>query len=271
MAYVNGDANLTFDDCDTSAGSAGNQIVQLSGFYCESGEVVGSSTLTAAADYPDKRKHEPLDSNDVTITWTWGGIKEVTIEEGANAQFNYVVLHVTDRDGFCDSSTSLHPVLGELVEFFIDSPDGIIFPDGNGNDAEGPVAVVAADKKSADTHTFDTGDGGNAEITLPTIEAGECQAWIHISSSLLGTVNVIVIAHDPEGTVTFDTVINEPTPVPTPEPTPEPPPPHLFGDNDCDGDVDLIDQQAILRFVAGMSPIAQEEPCPDVGDNVTIA
>ena len=268
MAYVNGDANLTFDDCDTGAGSAGNSIVQLSGYYCEDGETVGTSSLTAAADYPDKRKHEPLDSNDVSITWTWGGTKEVSIVPGANAQFNYVVLSVTDRDGFCDSTTSLHPVLGELVEFQIDSPDGIIFPDANGNDAEGPPATVDADKKGADTHTFQSG-GENSEITLDTGNEGDCQAWIHISSSLLGTVNVIVIAHDPEGTVTFDVVVNPPTPVPTPEPTPTPPPPHLFGDNDCDGDVDSVDALQGLRFIAGLE-VFQTGPCHALGSSVDI-
>jgi hypothetical protein len=39
----------------------------------------------------------------------------------------------------------------------------------------------------------------------------------------------------------------------------------LFGDLDCDGDVDAVDALAILRFVAGLPPLVQQEPCDDVG------
>lgn len=214
MTWVNGDANLTFVDCATSAAAAGNNIVLLNGFYCESGDEVGDSTLSALVDYPDKRKHFAIAAEDVTITWTWGGKKTVTIEPGENAQFNYVVIHLLDRDGFCGNSPSLHPVLGEQVDFIIESPNGTIFPDINGNEAEGPVAVVAADDKSATTHTFDTAvnntiaNGGITVDSGPDFDSGECQAWIHVSESLLEPINVIVRAFDPEGEVTFDVVVN---------------------------------------------------------------
>ena len=34
---------------------------------------------------------------------------------------------------------------------------------------------------------------------------------------------------------------------------------------DCDGDVDAVDALAILRFVAGLPPLIQTEPCDDIG------
>jgi hypothetical protein len=79
-------------------------------------------------NYPDKQgKHYPLAAGPVTITWTWGGIKQITVEQTAGDQFSYIVLHVTDRDGGeCSTSKSLHPVLGELVDWLIDSGDGTI-------------------------------------------------------------------------------------------------------------------------------------------------
>ncbi len=33
----------------------------------------------------------------------------------------------------------------------------------------------------------------------------------------------------------------------------------------CDGAVTAVDSLAILRYVAGLPPLAQHEPCPDVG------
>lgn len=256
MTYVNGDADLTWADCDLNTPVPAYNISQLSGYYCEQGDVVGNSTLDAVADYPDKRKHQPIASEEVTITWTWGGIKNVTIEPGAGDGFNYVVFHVSDRDGFCDLTTSLHPVLGELVEFTIDSPNGIIFPDSNGIEAQGPPVTVSASKKFASTHTF-------------AVSATECQAWIHVSESQELPVDVIIRAFDPEGTVTFDVLINEPPePTPTPSPTPAPPP-DLWGDIDCDGDVDSVDALGGLRYVAGFF-VNQTGPCSDVGSSVDV-
>jgi hypothetical protein len=37
-----------------------------------------------------------------------------------------------------------------------------------------------------------------------------------------------------------------------------------WGDNQCDGDVDPVDALADLRDVAGLPPVSQTEPCPDV-------
>ncbi len=49
----------------------------------------------------------------------------------------------------------------------------------------------------------------------------------------------------------------------TPAPT-LPPGSTIFGDVDCDGDVDAVDSLKTLRFVAGLS-VSQTEPCPDIG------
>lgn len=287
MTWINGDANLSFDECASSAASAGHKIVQLNGYYCENGDLVGTSTLGASVDYPDKRKHFAIQSNEVTIEWTWGGIKEVTIEPGENAQFNYVVFHVTDRDGYCRAFNdhndvgmdTLHPVLGERVVFTLDS-SGIIFPDINGN----PAADLTGGSwttKSADVITFDSAAAVNAAIAdggltvLPRQQSSppddECQAWIHISESLLNPVNVIVTAYDPEGTVTFDTIVNEPA-TPTPPVSPSPTPANqanLWADIDCSGEVNPVDSLKMLRADAGLS-VAQDANCPDPGTAMTV-
>ena len=103
----------------------------LNGFYCPNGAAVGTSTLIAVVDYPDKRKHFAELTNSDTINWTWNGTKDVTVvadPADTTGQFYYVVFHVTDRDGFCAAggANDLHPVLGEEVDFRIDSTTGII-------------------------------------------------------------------------------------------------------------------------------------------------
>ena len=302
MAWLNGDANLDFTNCISSAAftdpvsAGGSKIVLLNGFYCNKDVTVGTATLTAAADYPDKRKHEPLDSNDVTVTWTWGGTKEVNTKvDPGNLQFAYVVLHVTDRDGFCGSSPSLHPVLGEQVDFLVDSPDGVITPDGTGNAAYGPP-VTNLTATTVTVHTFDTDPlVTDPSLVRPTLVAGECQAWVHITSSLLHTVNVLVTAHDPEGTVTFDVTYSNATPTPSPSPSPSPSPtpeptPTLaptpspspspiptelvvWGNVDCStvgNPVSIADAQKIALKLINAAP-AQPAGCPLIGASVQVA
>jgi hypothetical protein len=43
----------------------------------------------------------------------------------------------------------------------------------------------------------------------------------------------------------------------------------MFGDVDCDGDIDAVDALKILRFVVGLS-VTQTEPCPDVGTEFNV-
>jgi len=297
MAYINGDADLTFDDCAKSAAGAGHNIVLLDGVYCEKDDLVGTSTLNAVADYPDKRKHFQLSSlEDVTVKWHWGGTKDVRLVAGPdregtendNPYFTFVVLDLTDRDGFCDPSRSLHPVFGEQVEFLIDSGDGTITQ----AQASG---VIAAGGKSATTKTFDS-DAAGALTVKPVVVDGECQAWVLVSSTLLHEVNVLITAHDPEGTVTFDLVLNKDSDkdgVPDThdncpstfnpdqadsdgdgigdacEPAPTPGPQDLWGDIDCNGKVDSVDALKVLRSVVGLE-IQQQGPCHQPGSNVTV-
>ena len=47
-------------------------------------------------------------------------------------------------------------------------------------------------------------------------------------------------------------------------------PPVIFGDVDCDADVDAVDQLKILRFLVGFS-VSQTEPCPDIGTPLGIS
>ncbi|MDZ7727566.1 MAG: hypothetical protein U5Q44_04845 [Dehalococcoidia bacterium] len=42
----------------------------------------------------------------------------------------------------------------------------------------------------------------------PLGEGDECQAWVKISNSLLGVTNVLTIAHDDEGDIGFDNIID---------------------------------------------------------------
>lgn len=58
----------------------------------------------------------------------------------------------------------------------------------------------------------------------------------------------------------------------TPTATATPEPKGLrWGDLQCDGDVDPVDGLGDLRDVAGLSPLAQTEPCPDIRTIVDIA
>ena len=43
-----------------------------------------------------------------------------------------------------------------------------------------------------------------------------------------------------------------------------------WGDVDCNGTVDPVDGLKLLRFDAGLS-VDQEEGCPEIGDEVTVA
>lgn len=52
-----------------------------------------------------------------------------------------------------------------------------------------------------------------------------------------------------------------PIPTPTPTSTPTPTPTRLWGDWNCDGEVDLVDALAGLRFVAALGLLPQVPPC----------
>jgi len=218
MVTANGDFNTDLSACAANALGGGK--------HCKPGDHVGAGTITATADYPDFRgKHPPVLSNTATVTWTWGGYKDVTIEQGEDPQFKYVVFHAMDRDGFClagPGTVLLHPVLtgaandefnggpSETVDFLIDSGEGIILATSGDT---GSLNASGNRQFATDVETFST--AANAVIKefplsslAPAGATDECQAWIKISNSLLGVTDVLVTAHDDEGDVGFDRVVD---------------------------------------------------------------
>lgn len=228
MVAANGDFKTDLTACQTN--------VLAGGKHCKPGDKVGTGTISATADYPDFRgKHFPVLSNSATVDWTWGGYKDVTIEKGETDQYKYIVFHALDRDGFCSPLTSgavlLHSVLtkeddktdfsslgaryngdpDENVDFLIDSGEGIIIGQSGGgtiNDgkqfATGVTTFSVAENNPATS--------GILEFPLSPLAAegqtDECQAWIKVSNSLLGILNVLTIAKDDEGNIGFDRVID---------------------------------------------------------------
>lgn len=228
MVAANGDFKTDLTACQTN--------VLAGGKHCKAGDKVGTGTITATADYPDFRgKHFPVLSNAAKVDWTWGGYKDVTVEKGETDQFKYIVFHAMDRDGFCSPLTSgavlLHSVLtkeddktdfsslgaryngdpDENVDFLIDSGEGIIIGQSGGgtiNDgkqfATGVTTFSVAENNPATS--------GILEFPLSPLAAegqtDECQAWIKVSNSLLGILNVLTIAKDDEGNIGFDRVID---------------------------------------------------------------
>jgi uncharacterized repeat protein (TIGR01451 family) len=233
MVTANGDFKTDLSACATNVLGGGK--------HCKPGDKVGVGTITATADYPDFRgKHFPVVSNAVTANWTWGGYKDVTIEEGEDPQFRYVVFHGVDRDGFClpiTGATSLHPVLSglatdtwlgaspypinnasapypaETIDFLIDSGEGIILNSAlNGAINRDGNRQFATGVRTFSTVVNDPATTGIKEFPLSALAAAgatdECQAWIRVSNSLLGILNVLVIAHDDEGDIAFDRIVD---------------------------------------------------------------
>ena len=221
MITANGDFNLDYSGCATNAIAGGK--------HCKPGDKVGAASIMATVDYPDFRgKHFPVASNTVTVDWTWGGYKDVTIEDGETPQFKYLVFHAMDRDGFCSfgyttvGTVSLHPVYtaldsvinpggndpDETVDFLIDSGQGIVVgqsggalnKDGNRQFATNVPTFSTAVNTTLKEFPFSAHAAAGA--------TDECQAWIKISNSLLGIVDFLVIAHDDEGDIGFDRVID---------------------------------------------------------------
>jgi uncharacterized repeat protein (TIGR01451 family) len=297
MVAANGDFKLSYADCVTNVFGGGH--------HCDVNDVVGASTVYATVDYPDFRgKHFPIKSNTASITWTWAGYKEVTIEDGELDQFKYIVFHAKDRDGYCylpEGVVSLHPVLtaadahnlvggsatysatktaattltqvvtagassitvasttglaigdyividNELLQILgISSGTQLTVVSLSGGVAHSSGAVVfkatnvtfgGADPVETVDFLIDSGEGiivatsGGGSINdgkqfalgvttfstllnttikeFPTLDgsADECQAWIRVSNSLLGILNVLTTAHDDEGNIGFDRIVD---------------------------------------------------------------
>lgn len=233
MVTANGDFKLTYDECDSNVlGGGGKQ--------CAQGDKVGTTTIYATADYPDFRgKHFPVRSEapDTTITWTWGGYKVVTIEDGETDFIKYVVFHALDRDAFCAipaGRVSLHPVLSaadatnkvgandpiESVDFLIDAGEGIITSTsttqtptfGVPGPWTGLTPSVNDGKQFAlqiPTYSYTTVKAAGGKVFTPLFNGTEeCQAWIKVSNTLFGRLNILGIAHDDEGDIGFDRIVD---------------------------------------------------------------
>ncbi|MCZ2111505.1 MAG: hypothetical protein LC118_18400, partial [Dehalococcoidia bacterium] len=239
MVTANGDFKTDLSACATNVLAGGKQ--------CKPGDKVGVGTISAVADYPDFVKHFPVASNAVTVNWTWGGYKDVTVEKGETDQYSYLVFHAMDRDGHCaasDGAVLLHPVLTSLdakalgqgtasngiyshyptpnqletVDFLIDSGNGIIL--GNSGSPYGYTSNATLSGERGNLIGVPTysvavetaySTGMKTFPLSPLAASGqtdECQAWIKISNSLLGVTNVLTIAHDDEGNIGFDKVID---------------------------------------------------------------
>lgn len=224
MVTANGDFNLTYDDCATNVLGGGK--------HCEPGDKVGTSTINATADYPDRRgKHFPVKSADAHVNWIWAGYKTISLEDdpAGSPQIKYLVFHALDRDGFCDvpaGSVSLHPVLSgetndtfngnppETVDFLIDAGEGIIIDSA----LNGAINTDGTRTFATGVKTFSTAvNTTEAEFPFSDLAAAgatdECQAWVKVSNSLLSLTNFLVIAHDDEGDIGFDQIIDYQTTV----------------------------------------------------------
>jgi hypothetical protein len=47
-------------------------------------------------------------------------------------------------------------------------------------------------------------------------------------------------------------------------------PEFIWADVDCNGTVNVRDQQSILRIVLGNAPLSQTDPCPNINDPVSL-
>ncbi|MFN0093798.1 MAG: hypothetical protein ACKVVT_03340 [Dehalococcoidia bacterium] len=180
-----GDLNLTYEECAIN--------VPTGNAHCQVDDIVGRATYYALVDYPvtPKGKFPPIRSNTVSKRFTWEGYKEVTVEDGPVAHEKYVVVHLKDRDGFCDA-ISINNVLGTRpIEFKVDNGEGIIL-----TAADNPSAIEKDFRRQAWSTTFDTetdlGTPMNQHIAQPTLIDDECQAWIKVSDSLMRPMNVLV-------------------------------------------------------------------------------
>lgn len=179
-----GDLNLTYEDCAPNRFNGNPQ--------CKLEDVVGHGLYYAVAEYPEPRtrgKWPAVASNKASTDWRWAGYKEVTIVNTDSPQIKYVVAHLRDRDGFCDS-VNYNNTLGVPVKFEIDAGGGTIIAA-----ADRPFDINGT-RRFATATSFDTMDALgrpiNTDIAKPTIADDECQAWIQVTNSLMKPTNVMV-------------------------------------------------------------------------------
>ena len=118
---------------------------------------------------------------------------------------------------------------------------------------------------ACDASGYGEGQDFVGDITIIADENGDYQFTATFPTASVPPGKFIsASASNPESTSEFSLCIE----VVEGGPTPTPGPVRLHGDIRCDGGVDATDGLGILREVAGMTQIAQTEPCPDLGDNL---
>jgi hypothetical protein len=128
MVWLNGDWNLDLEQWRV------DKYPPFDAFDVPTGEIVGTTTVKAIADYPYMRKHPAIVSNTVEKTWTWGkelkGYSEYVDQSTTEKR---VLVFVCDRDGL--------PVYGERIVWQLTSTNGGLIesylPDTNGRDILG--------------------------------------------------------------------------------------------------------------------------------------
>jgi hypothetical protein len=177
-----GDFNLSFEECAVNPPTGSP--------HCDVGDIVGRTQFVAVVDYPGLvGKFPAVASPVVTTTWTWGGYKQVTIQDTDSPAVKFVVAHLKDRDGFCDA-IGFNNVLGIPVTFKFDAGEGRIL------EAQAPPVTIDRELRSATATTFDTVDPNGTpihqDIAKTVISADECQAWVKVANTLLTPATMVV-------------------------------------------------------------------------------
>jgi CSLREA domain-containing protein len=193
------------------------------------------------------------------------------LDSGGNNQQNFPVL-TSAESGSVEVEGTLSSTVSTsyLVEVFAsDECDA----SGNG-EGQRPLGWVVVNLDAS-------GEGGFSFEAFEPIEPGSS---ITATATSLTTDDTSEFSECIELTGPTPTPTVAPTPTATPTPTPTPtggvtpsssptstptPTPlgRIQGDVNCDGNVTSIDALGILRFVAHLSPLAQQDPCPDIGAN----
>jgi hypothetical protein len=94
----------------------------------------------------------------------------------------------------------------ESVDFLIDAGEGIIVGTSGGALNDGKQFATGVQTYSTYLNVPET--SGIKEFAPLNDGLDECQAWIRVSNSLLGILDVMAIAHDDEGDIGFDRIID---------------------------------------------------------------
>jgi len=136
MVYLNGDWNLDLDSYNLIGSDK-------TGADIKNGEEVGKTTVQATVDYPYIRVEDPIASNTVEKTWTWGGMV-LGIDEHQYANYN------SDATAFTDASRNILSAGGYTLTSGNAEPDDpvndTLAPNGRGYSPDKMVFIWARDR-----------------------------------------------------------------------------------------------------------------------------